>query len=68
MGPVAEFSESICSTPKFVCSSNDGIPKVLITKNDNSYKSNIYKNRMMWILYHFKIEFIVNTYLEINGK
>ena len=67
--PVAEFSVSICSKPKFVCSSDDGIPRLLITENDNnSYKSNIFKNRMMWILYHFKIEFAANTFLEVKGK
>ena len=40
---------------KFICISDDGMPKLLITENDTSYKNNIYKNRMMWILYHFKI-------------
>ena len=44
---VAEFSVSICSTPKFICSSDDGVPRLLITENDTSYKSNIDKNRMM---------------------
>ena len=47
-GPVVEFSVSICSTPNFVCSLDDGIPRLLITENDDiSYKSNIYKNRMI---------------------
>ena len=47
MRPVAEFSMSICSTSKFICSSDDGVPRLLITEYDSSYKSNIYKNRMM---------------------
>ena len=68
MSPVAEFSVPICSTPKFICSSVDGVPKLLITENDTSYKNNIYKNRMMWILYQFKIEFKTNTYLKMKGK
>ena len=29
--PVAEFSGSIFSTPKFISSSDDGIPRLLIT-------------------------------------
>ena len=45
--PVAEFSVSICSTPKFICSLGEGVPRLLITENDISYKSNIYKNKMM---------------------
>ena len=43
--PVAEFSVSICSTPKFICSSDDGVSRLLITESDTSYKSNIYRNR-----------------------
>ena len=35
-GPVTEFSVSICSAPKFVCSSDDGIPRLLITEIDNN--------------------------------
>ena len=67
--PVAECSVSICSTPKFVRSSDDGIPRLLISENDNnSHKTNIYRNTMIWILYHFKTEFIANTYLEAKGK
>ena len=31
--PVAEFSVSICSTPKFICSSDDGVPRLLNTDN-----------------------------------
>ena len=65
-GPVAEFSVSICSTPKFICTSVDGIPRLLITVN--KYKSNFYKNRMIWILYQFKIKFIIITYLKVKGK
>ena len=38
--PVTEFSVSICSTPKFICSSDDGEPRLLITENDTSYKTN----------------------------
>ena len=45
--PVAEFSVSICGTPEFICSSDDDIPRLLIAENDTSYKSNIYKNRMV---------------------
>ena len=66
--PVAGFSVSICSTPKFICSSYDGVPRLLITENDTSYKSNIYKNRMMRTSYQFKIEFITNIYLKVKGK
>ena len=32
--PVAEFSVSICNTPKFICSSDDDVPRLLITGND----------------------------------
>ena len=35
--PVAEFSEYICSTPKFICSSDDGVPWLLNIENDTSY-------------------------------
>ena len=46
---VAEFSVSICNTPKFICSSDggvsiEGVPRLLNTRNDASYKSNTYKN------------------------
>ena len=69
LASVAEFSASICSAPKFICSSNDGVLILLTTKNDASYKSNIYKNRMMLIYYEFKIEFIMNTlYLKVKEK
>ena len=64
--PVAEFFMSICSRPKFICSSDDGVPSLLITENDASYKSNFYKNSMMWIFYQFQIKFI--TYLKVKGK
>ena len=47
MDLVAEFLVSICSTPKFICTSDEGVPRLLITENYTSYKSNIYKNRMM---------------------
>ena len=57
--PVAEFSVSICSTPKFACGLDDDVPRLLITENDTSYRSNIYKNRMMWILHQFKNKFII---------
>ena len=30
--PVAEFSVSVCSTPKFICSSGDGVPRLVITE------------------------------------
>ena len=43
--PVAEFSVSVCSTPKFICSSDEGVPRLLNTENDASCKSNIYRNR-----------------------
>ena len=46
VSPVAEFSVSICSTPKFICSSDDVAPRLLITEYDTSYKSSFYKNRM----------------------
>ena len=36
--PVAEFSVSICSTPKFICRSNDGVPMLLITENVSDIK------------------------------
>ena len=68
INPIAEYSVSICSTPKFLCSSDDGVHRLLIRGNDTSYKSNIYKNRMMWLLYQFKIEFITITYLKVRGK
>ena len=42
---VAEFSVSICSTPKFICTPDDGVPWLLIIENDTSYKSNIYKKK-----------------------
>ena len=45
--PVAEFSVPVCSTRKFICSSDDGVPRFLTRRNDTSYKSNIYKNRMI---------------------
>ena len=61
--PVAEFSVSICSTPKFICSSDDSVRRLLMTKNDASYKSNISKNRMIRTSYQLKIEFITNKYL-----
>ena len=42
--PEAEFSVSICSTPKFVCSSDGGIPMLLVTEShNNSNKRNIKK-------------------------
>ena len=41
----AEFSVSICSTPKLICSSDDGVPRLLITENNASYKSNLYKKQ-----------------------
>ena len=31
--PVAEFSASISSTPKFICSSDDGVPRSLDREN-----------------------------------
>ena len=61
LSPEAEFSVSICSTPKLICRLDDGVPRLLITENDASYKSNIYKSRMMWTLYQFKIECIIIT-------
>ena len=45
--PVAEFSVSVCTRPKFLCTSDDSVPRLLIIENDASYKSNIYKKRMM---------------------
>ena len=44
---VAEFSVSICSTPKFVCSSGDDVLRLLITENDTSYKSSIHKDKVI---------------------
>ena len=41
--PEADFSVSICSTLKFICSSDDGVSRLLITENDTSYKSNTSK-------------------------
>ena len=37
MAPVAEFSVSACSTAKFICSSDDSVPRLLSTENDSSY-------------------------------
>ena len=34
---VAEFSVSICITPKFICSSDDRVPRLLIAEYDSSY-------------------------------
>ena len=45
--PVAEFSVSICSIPKFICSSDDGVPRLLIIENENFSKRNICKYRIM---------------------
>ena len=42
--PITEFSVSVCSIPKFICSSDDGVPRC--TENI-SFKSNIYKNMMI---------------------
>ena len=56
---VVEFSVSIWNTPKFICSSDDGVPRLLITEYHASYKSYIYKSRMIWVSYKFKIEFII---------
>ena len=64
---IAELSVPICSTPKFICSLDDGVPRILITENDTSYKSNIYKNRVMRTSYQFTIKFITNTYLKMKG-
>ena len=44
------------------------IPRLLIAGTDTSYKSNIYKNRMKWILYQFKIKFIIITYLKSKAN
>ena len=66
--PIAEFSVSIYSTLKFICNSDGGVRRLLITEKDTSYKSNIYKNRIMWRSYQFEIEFITNTYLKVKGK
>ena len=66
--PIAELSVSICSTPKIICSSDDGVGKLLISENDMSYESKIYKSRMIRTIYLFKIEFIINTYLKVKGK
>ena len=35
-------SRIFCVTPKFICSSDDGVTRLLITENDISYKSNVY--------------------------
>ena len=34
--PVAEFSVLMCITPKFICNSDDYVPRILITENDTS--------------------------------
>ena len=47
---------------------NYDVFRLLITVNENFFKSMIYKNRMIIILCQFKIEFIVNAYLEVKGK
>ena len=39
--PVVEFSVSICSTPKIICTSDDGVPKLLITENEPLIKVSI---------------------------
>ena len=36
-----EYPHYPSTIPKFICSSDDGIPRLLITENDISYKSNI---------------------------
>ena len=36
--PVAEFSVSICCTSKFIFSSDDGVPRLLITENTSLKK------------------------------
>ena len=38
---VAEFPVPVCSSPKFICSLDDGVPRLLITENDAFYKSRI---------------------------
>ena len=76
INPVAEFSISICSTPKFICSADDGVLRLLNSKSDAFYKGNIYKNRMMQTSYQFKTEFITNTkserqislYIKLNNN
>ena len=42
----AEYS-SILATVSIICSLDDGVRRLLITENDTSYKSNIYRIRMM---------------------
>ena len=37
MCPAAEFSMSICSIPNFICSSEDGVSRLLVTGSDTSY-------------------------------
>ena len=61
---VAEFSVSNYSTPKFICASDDGVPRLLITENDNiDKKSNLYR-----FYIQFKIEFITNAFSKVIGK
>ena len=43
--PEAEFSASLCRTLKFFCSSDDGVSRLLIIKNDTFYKSDIKKKK-----------------------
>ena len=61
ISPLAGFFVSVCSVPKFICSLDDGVHRMI-------YKSNIYKNRMMCTSYQFKIEFITIAYFKMKGK
>ena len=58
---IAEFFVSICSIPKFICSSYDGVPRLFITEN-TSFKCNIYKNRMLWQQFSCCWKWMINNY------
>ena len=65
--PVAEFSVSICSAPKFIYNSDDGVPRILIKEKDTSNESN--KTGWCEHLIRLKsIKFLTNIYLKVKSK
>ena len=67
--PVAEFSASTCIISKFICSSENGIPRLLITENDTSYiKATFTKSGWCEYEINLKLEFIIISYLKVKGK
>ena len=55
--PVAEFSASICSTPKFICSWDEGVPRLKFSNKHLSRKEKKYTNiatgRSKWLFLYF---------------